>query len=81
MDIVGRWIEERCATDKGSKVENSKLYADYEGWAQNEIGFAMSAIAFGREMSDRGFKRVKVDGSRGVRGLRLLNDKPPRPRF
>jgi putative DNA primase/helicase len=71
MDLVGLWIEERCALDPGSEVKTVELHLDYKAWAEKQIGFAMSTIAFARELRGRGFKRTKVGGSRGFRGLKL----------
>ena len=71
MDIVGRWLEDRCQLDPNKKEKVSVLHADYETWAMNEIGFSMSVIAFGRELASRGFERVKVDNERHIRGLCL----------
>jgi putative DNA primase/helicase len=71
MDIIGRWIEERCALDPEAEERSMDLYQDYSGWAAVEVGFPLSAIAFGRNLADRGFETVKVLGSRGFRGLKL----------
>jgi putative DNA primase/helicase len=73
MDIVGRWIEERCHKDPTAEAKISELHNDYEEWAKEEVGFALSAIAFGRELSGReGLVRKKVEGVRGLCGLKLL---------
>ena len=70
MDIIGRWIDERCV--KGPfEAKTADLYTDYEDWTRKEIGFSMSRIAFGRELVDRGFESKKVGGQRGVRGLKI----------
>jgi putative DNA primase/helicase len=71
MDIVGLWIEERCVRDPGSVVKTIELYHDYKQWSEKQVGFTMSTIAFGRELVSRGFERAKVDGERGIRGLKL----------
>jgi putative DNA primase/helicase len=71
MNLVGLWIEERCALDPGSEVKTVELHLDYKAWAEKQVGFAMSTIAFARELSNQGFKPTKVDRSRGFRGLKL----------
>jgi hypothetical protein len=47
MDLVGRWIDERCIRDVSSSVTTKRLYVDYSEWARREVGFAVSAIALG----------------------------------
>jgi P4 family phage/plasmid primase-like protien len=76
MDIVGRWIEERCVRDQNAKYATSVLHFDYQEWARDEVGFIMSAVAFGRELSSRGFAKIKVEGTnkRGIGGLKLRRD-------
>ena len=48
MDIVGRWIEERCLLDKNAEATSYVLYQDYKAWADAEIGFYKKKIGFGR---------------------------------
>jgi putative DNA primase/helicase len=73
MDIVGQWIEERCEKDATSEHTIAELHNDYKKWAEDEIGFVMSTINFGRELSRRdGLERKKVNRARGIRGLKLL---------
>jgi putative DNA primase/helicase len=71
MDIVGQWIEERCCRNPASVEKVAGLHRDYEQWSRGEIGFSMTVVAFGRELSDRGFVRTRVGNQRAVRGLAL----------
>jgi putative DNA primase/helicase len=71
MDLVGRWLEERCDQDPQGKETSAALYGDYELWAKAEIGFTMTPIAFGRELGDRGFEKITVNRARGFGGLKL----------
>jgi putative DNA primase/helicase len=71
MDLVGRWLEERCDLDPQGRAASAALYGDYELWAKAEIGFAMTPIGFGRELSNRGFKKIKVERANGFGGLKL----------
>ena len=52
------------------------LYADYGEWARHEIGFAASAVAFGRDLAGRGFASIKIGDGRGFRRLRLRGELP-----
>ena len=78
MDLIGLWIEDCCDHDKTSDLVNATLYRSYSQWAELEVGFTMTAITFGRCLSDRGFQKVSIDHKRGYRGLRL---RVPPPRF
>jgi putative DNA primase/helicase len=71
MDLIGMWIDERCQLVPEAEEITAILHADYADWARREVGFSKTTIGFGRELTERGFKRVKVKGKRGIRGLRL----------
>jgi putative DNA primase/helicase len=71
MDIVGLWLEDHCERDPGAVEKSAVLYFDYEKWSKEQVGFAKSAISFGRELVDRGFERTKLKGDRAFRGLKL----------
>jgi putative DNA primase/helicase len=71
MDIVGLWIEEQCKLGRGFETASVTLYENYAQWSKREIGFAMSSIAFGRELASRGFEKIKVSSARGFRGLKV----------
>jgi putative DNA primase/helicase len=71
MDIVGRWIEERCALDPGAVLKATDLFDDYKYWAESEFGFSTARISFYRDLIDRGFKMERSHGMRRVRGLKL----------
>jgi putative DNA primase/helicase len=71
MDIIGQWIEERCVLDPAAKTTASSLHTSYKYWAESEVGFSISVNKFGRELHSRRFEKCKVEGVRGVRGLRL----------
>jgi putative DNA primase/helicase len=72
MDLIGSWIDERCQRKPDECVATFALHDDYVRWSKSEVGFAISTIAFGRELADRGFEKVKVKGVRGIKGLKLL---------
>jgi putative DNA primase/helicase len=74
MDLIGQWIEKACERGADKKETTTNLYRDYEAWSKREVGFAISSIAFGRELSGRGFENKKVSGQRGFHGLGLKGD-------
>jgi hypothetical protein len=71
MDLIGMWIDECCERDPAARTASAVLYCNYEQWAREQVGFSITHLAFGRDLTDRGFKKVKVDSDKGRRGLRL----------
>lgn len=59
MDLLGRWMEDCCEMDEKSETPTADLHSNYEKWMEHEVGFAMSGIAFGRELANRGFEKKK----------------------
>ena len=58
MDVIGEWVLDRCVTDPRSATMSSILYASYRDWAEkNGYKSPMTAQAFGRRLSERGFIR------------------------
>jgi hypothetical protein len=53
------------------KLKQGALF-QLQNWTDEEVGFAMSAIAFGRELNKRpGLERKKVRRAKGFRGIKL----------
>lgn len=56
MDVIGTWIKDRCVRDDRAITTAALLYSSYRNWAeQNGYKTPMTAQAFGRRLSDRGF--------------------------
>ena len=71
MDIMSQWLTERCERDpRAPGTATDELHRDYvqfTGWQK------MSKIAFGRELSKKGFEPEKgSQGRRRIKGLRLI---------
>lgn len=74
LDLVGRWIAEKCEKDQTKAYKTSDMYAAFKIWLEAEMGFvSMSADGFGRHLAHKrhGLTRVSVDRNRGFRGLRV----------
>ena len=63
MDLIGTWIN---SLQPGCRIEGgvSYVHRNYKEWTEHEVGFSMSAIAFGRELVDRGFKKRRCKSKR-----------------
>jgi putative DNA primase/helicase len=77
MDVVGRWIDERCDLDAAVEVPTGELYLDYARWSKCEVGWEMKVLRFGRQLAERGFSKTR--GSGGARCTRGLALKKPSP--
>lgn len=70
-DGIGTWLEECCAEDSAAKTTAAELYSSYLGWCGNNKEYYQNKIAFGRELSDRGYASEKVGGRQVRLGIRL----------
>jgi putative DNA primase/helicase len=71
MDIIGRWLKERCAEQDDIVTASSVLYDNFAEWSREELGWLLGKSAFGRKLAERGYKRSKIAGDRGWRRLFL----------
>lgn len=58
MDIIGKWIEDRCEQGPTLTTAASDAYRSYKSWSEDNGYRTMSSGAFGREFEQR-FKKVK----------------------
>jgi putative DNA primase/helicase len=70
MDILGQWIDERCAPAVNAKVQASAAYDDYRNWAIRSGYQVLSINAFGRRLKERYRKEHTRDGTFYI-GLQL----------
>lgn len=73
-DLLGQFIEECTTADSQSEVNVSFLYKRFERWCLMNGLKILSCIAFGRQLSERGFHMRKTNGKRLYRGLLLLDE-------
>lgn len=78
LDEFGNFIRERCVVDPNAIITSAALYAAYVEWAEwnGETPFTrLTPQKFGRKLTKKGFRKQKVGGVRGWRGIGLV----PRP--
>lgn len=73
-DLLGLFIEECTIADAKSDVSVTVLYARFEGWCKSQGTTAPSAIAFGRQLTERGFTMRQSNSKRLYRGLHLRDE-------
>lgn len=72
MDVVQRFVDERCRVSMMSAVGSTDLYTAYKEWAQNGGERPMTQTRFGRRMGDLGFES-DTGGGRGRKQYPGLN--------
>lgn len=66
MDIVGRFINERCSVDPRYVVAARDLYGDFKDWSEEQgEKWIMTQQAFGMRLKEKGFES-KRGGSTGA---------------
>ena len=80
LDLVGRFVEERCDLGAGFREQGSLLYANFEAWFEAENGGDRlpSKTAFGLELGRLGFSGIK-DGYIYRNGLKIKEPAPASP--
>ncbi len=75
MDVVQRFLDERCRVSLVSDVGSTDLYTAYKEWAQNGGERPMTQTRFGSRMADLGFRkeRAGATGRKVYIGLNLEN--------
>ena len=73
MDVIGRFIEDRCVQGSDKQKPTATLYAGYEHWCDNEKEKPIGKTEFGRRLGERGFAEIRIghDRTRGWRGIGL----------
>lgn len=72
VDYFQLFISSCLRKDNNTKVTFNDVYKRYKLWAEDINLIAMSAIAFSKEMSKRGYESSRYNGGKEYRGLELL---------
>jgi putative DNA primase/helicase len=78
QDLFGAFLAERCVVDKKHRVSSNDLYTAYKMWSSTNSYKAMTNVAFGRKMKEKGFrqKRLGPDKARTWLGVEVRWDVP-----
>lgn len=71
MDVLGRFLAEKCQVGDGREVQSSTLYAAFQLWSEAEGQKVWSQTAFSLAMKERGFVKVKAGGVMNFTGVAL----------
>ena len=71
MDVVGRFIAEKCEQDPKARVSAADLYRAYVAWSRLNAEEPMKSKEFGARLTEHGIKWKKTGGLIMRLGLRL----------
>jgi len=64
MDVVGRFITERCVGDESaSSIKAKELYEEYRNWCEEGGEYCTSQKVFGGKLTEKGFERKRGTGN------------------
>lgn len=72
MDAIDPWIEECCTLGPNEECSMSDLYKSFHDWNRDQGTPEFRVISrrsFGRKLTAKGFKNVKINGKRARRGI------------
>jgi putative DNA primase/helicase len=73
MDLLGKFIAERCVLADNATASSKALYADYVSWCEQSGEKAMSRNMLGRRLGDRGLTRKHGERGDVYQGIELLS--------
>jgi putative DNA primase/helicase len=73
MDIVQRFLEERCITGDMYTTRVGDLYQHFCSWCQKSGDRAVSNIKFGRKLKEKGFVQYKSNGWPHWKGIGVFS--------
>lgn len=82
MDVVGRFLADRCALDQSATITAADLYADYVAWCDAEREKPISKTMLGLRLAERpGLEDARLgrNRTRAWRGIRLRSPAEPEP--
>jgi len=73
-DVLGAFLDERCDLEPALSATASTLFEAYTKWAKRGREYEMSQTAFGRALTERGFKQDRTGSQRFWTGLAVRPD-------
>lgn len=71
LELVTRWVKQRCVIDATSVSTVAELESSYVDWAASENQVAMNKVRLARRLQALGFDRTNIGTKTAYRGLRL----------
>lgn len=74
MDVIERFIKERCVLDRNERVGAGLLHWHLKEWLQKNNEGDISSVIFSRRMKEKGFQKRKGKSQVFYQGLRLRSE-------
>ena len=73
MDLLSDWLQSSCDVGEDFTESSANLWAAWQNYAKEEGLFHLisSANSLSRRLTSRGFLRLRGEGCRGFKGLKL----------
>lgn len=72
MDIVGRFLDDKCEVIPSVREDNAQLYREFFDWCKNSGEDAPPSRRFGERLTELGYDLKKSGGVNYRRGVRLI---------
>ncbi len=72
MDVLAGFLAECCEAGDGFQIAKGKLYERYSQWCKSNGEYAMTKIAFGTRLKERGLQDSHTKRGRFWEGLMLV---------
>ena len=80
MDVLARFIEDRCVMDPDAWTKFADLYSSYQDWCDESGEKAETKRQTGTRLKERGFEADRGTGNVPIRqGIGLRDDRRPDP--
>ena len=68
MDVVAEFIEGCCVENHREKITTKEIYKAYKNWCEVSGEDPVNKKSFGRRLSERGYKSIKIGSPKQERG-------------
>ena len=68
MDVVAEFIEQCCVESHKAQIATRELYKAYKNWCDESGEEPVKKKSFGRRLSERGYKSIKIGSPKQERG-------------
>jgi putative DNA primase/helicase len=71
MDLIGKFIRERCVQEPGASIRARELFKCYRDWCEDNNEHACSERLLGLRLRELGLEQKRLSDGRYRRGLKI----------
>lgn len=79
IDQVRQWVDQMCEPLHANREKATDVYASYKAWAESTGSGKLSAEKFYGRLAGAGYPMRKVNGTRFIEGLRVVDQRMKDP--